>query len=602
MTDAKNRVLSEREQSLVGKLDERFRARTISVIHGLRAAGVRDNTICHGLERVTRVAGLDLLGILRNEGLISSEQEARISASLRGNAKFFERTIVDAVDVEAIQRACAQGGIDLRTRREFMPVELGEKAQSGRQRLTVVVARDRDRAEAEQTFGSFDVVLAYASERTIKSIYQFCFADTELALLNTLRGFESQMSTAVGEGIDQVIVQMLRHGSFTGASDIALKVVGEWGTINVKAGGVWRRIAECSLPAYDRIVRAIEMACDGNDAGQREIFRDTAFNRGKGLLTSALNNELASYQFRVALGRALAGTSVTIRILDEGTEVLDLASVGILDEDLVNLRAIANRRSGLFAVVGPTGSGKTTFLHAFMKDSIDALSAYVQTAERPVEYRIHNASQYPLDLAMDEASALEQVRRGLMRNAPNVILLGEVRTEEAANYALDFSTTGHLLVTTLHADSATMGIRRFLKLGLDPVDLAAQLLGVMAMRLVDQLCPFCKIPETRQEHQAWVDEAFAQPGVLNLYQRNAGGCVNCHYVGYRGRFAIYELLLATSAVQEMIIAGGSESQLREAGIPKGRSLMDSAKRSLWGGAIGVDELLRAMPASLGWRQ
>lgn len=605
MSELPQIAMSARELFLIERLDERYRARTVAVIEGLREAHVRDTTIAHGLERAARQAGMDLLGVLRDEGLISSEQESRISAKLRGDARFFERSIVDVIDVARIQKACGEYGIDLRDRRAFMPVELTDSKLDGRSRLTVVVSRDRDRADAAQLFGStYEVELAYASEKTIKSIYQSCFAETEQALVVALRAFESQMSANVGEGIDQVIVQMLRHGSFTGVSDIALKVVGSWGTINVKVGGVWRRIAECSMAAYDRIVRAIEMACDGNDSGQREIFRDTAFNRTKGLLTAALTSELSAYQYRLAIGRALSGTSVTIRILDEGTEVLDLSAVGILDDDLINLRAIAQRRSGLFAVVGPTGSGKTTFLHAFMKDSIDTLNAYVQTAERPVEYRIHNASQYPLDLAMEESAALEQVRRGLMRNAPNVILLGEVRTVEAANYALDFSTTGHLLVTTLHADSATMGVRRFLKLGLDPVDLAAQLLGVMAMRLVDQLCPDCKIPEDRAEYAYWRDEgATAASGSLrDLYQRNPGGCANCHFVGYRGRFAIYELMLGTSAVQEVIIEGGSERDLRKAGIAPGRSLIDSAKRSLWAGTIGVDELLRAMPASLGWRK
>lgn len=593
--------LTDREVALVSRIGERTRDRVAKLIPILHRMRVKESVIAHGLERLARWPESDLLAVLRDEGLVSSEQEARASAELR-ECEFFNRTIVDRVPFERIVRSCESRRISLRIQRSFAPVEVSD-TEAERPVLTVLVARDADRAEAVASFPGFHVKLAYASARTIRTVYQQGFAQTEQALIAVMTAFDGLVANGTsvgGVGVQDVLAALLRHASLIGASDIALKVVGRNGTVTIKTGGVWRRVLECSRAAYERCVQAIIIACEGNDGEETRIFRDSTFNRN-GSLGEILRTQLADYEYRVAIGRAVAGTSVTIRVLDEGTEVLDIESIGVEERDLANLRLIASRRSGMFVIVGPTGSGKTTFLHAFLKDSIDALGAYVQTAERPVEYRIPNASQYPLELRLEESVALEQVRRGLMRNAPNVILLGEIRTAEAAGYALDFSNTGHLLVSTFHADSAPMGLRRLLALGLEAVDLASQLLGIMAMRLVDQLCPSCKVPEDREEFAGWVTDARAR-GVTKLYRREVGGCPDCNFVGYRGRFAIYELMLNNDAVQEALLSNGSERQIREAGIAKGGSLLDSALKGLDRGAAGVEEVLRAMPASMGWRK
>lgn len=599
MTETTRHKMTEREIALVGRIGERSRERVANLIEILHRMRVKESAIAHGLERVSRWPESDLLAVLRDEGLVSSEQEARASALLR-DSRFFDRSIVDRVPFERIKRACETVQVSLKHQRAYVPVEVDDTAGK-RPELTVLVSRDADRADAVAAFPGFDVKFGYASARTVRTVYQHGFAQTEAAFVECMTAFETQIASGVGgTGVQDVLTAMLRHASLIGASDIALKVVGRSGTVTLKTGGVWRRVLECSRAAYDRCVQAITTACEGNDGEEARIFRDTSFNR-KGSLGDVLRTQLADYEYRVAIGRAVAGTSVTIRILDEGTEVLDIEGIGVEDRDLANLRLIASRRSGMFVIVGPTGSGKTTFLHAFLKDSFDALGAYVQTAERPVEYRIPNASQYPLELRLEESVALEQVRRGLMRNAPNVILLGEIRTAEAAGYALDFSNTGHLLVSTFHADSAPMGLRRLLALGLDPVDLASQLLGIMAMRLVDQLCPQCKLPEERQEFSNWTASAHAR-GVTQLYRRSAGGCPDCNFVGYRGRFAIYELMLNNEEVQEALVRNASERELRAAGIGAGGSLLDAALKGLDRGAAGVEEVLRAMPASMGWRQ
>ena len=286
------------------------------------------------------------------------------------------------------------------------------------------------------------------------------------------------------------------------------------------------------------------------------------------------------------------GERVVLRLLDKDAARLDLTALGMDDSTLTAIDRLIREPHGIVLVTGPTGSGKTTTLYAAMS-RLDRGTLNVMTVEDPIEFALDGVAQTQVNprIELNFARSL----RSILRQDPDIIMIGEIRDLETAQIAVQASLTGHLVLATLHTNDAMSAVTRLADMGVEPYLLASSLLGVLAQRLVRCLCPECReaAPPTPGEASALAQ--LGVPGSLTL-QRPIG-CPQCGQTGYRGRTGIYELIVVDEALRRLIHDRAGEPALREACARAGvRPLMVDGARWLRDGTTSLAELLRVTGA------
>jgi len=285
------------------------------------------------------------------------------------------------------------------------------------------------------------------------------------------------------------------------------------------------------------------------------------------------------------------GESVVLRILDKGSVVLDLGTLGISTHDRDRFETALKRPHGIILVTGPTGSGKTTTLYAALSQ-IDSFSRSVFTLEDPVEYSLPmiRQTQIASEIGMSFAAGL----RALLRQDPDVILVGEIRDEETAQLATRAALTGHLVFSTLHTNSAAAAIPRLLNMGVEPYLLASALVAVVAQRLVRKICRDCAEPVPdplavlARHGVVWKEDT--EPRLVR-----GKGCPTCWGTGHQGRVAVYETLLVDNAISAALRPGVSEDEIRQLASAGGMTtLSDDALRKAAIGLIDIEDALRVV--------
>jgi type II secretory ATPase GspE/PulE/Tfp pilus assembly ATPase PilB-like protein/8-oxo-dGTP pyrophosphatase MutT (NUDIX family) len=295
----------------------------------------------------------------------------------------------------------------------------------------------------------------------------------------------------------------------------------------------------------------------------------------------------ARVDLRVSTLPASHGEKVVIRILDPRAAVMSLESLGLHDADAPRLRKLLESREGLLLVTGPTGSGKTTTLYAALRQ-IQARGLNIITVEDPVEYRIPGIVQVQINekAGLSFAAAL----RSILRQDPDVVLIGEIRDRETAAIAIQASLTGHLVFATLHTNDACSSITRLTDLGVDHAKLAAALKGVIAQRLIRRLCDECRIVAN---DGIPLQLRASVPDDLMVY--TPVGCDACCMTGYRGRLAVTEILVAVPEIERAIAEKAASDSIQELARRLGcRSLWESGVAQLAAGHTSGDELLRVL--------
>ncbi|MDF2771092.1 MAG: type secretion system protein [Geminicoccaceae bacterium] len=290
---------------------------------------------------------------------------------------------------------------------------------------------------------------------------------------------------------------------------------------------------------------------------------------------------------RVSTLPASYGEKVVIRILDSRATVLSIDGLGLMPDESSRLDELVSLREGIVLVTGPTGSGKTTTLYSALRQ-IQQRAVNIVTVEDPVEYKLQGIVQVQVNekAGLNFANAL----RSILRQDPDVILVGEIRDKETASIAVQASLTGHLVLSTLHTIDAASSVARLVDIGIDPYKIAAALKGVVAQRLLRRLCPTCKQPST--EH---VSERMRRwlPHGMTLY--NATGCAECVQTGYRGRMAVMEVLTVSSEIERLIAKGETPDRIAEAARADGmKTLWESGIEHVRAGFTSLDELLRVV--------
>jgi len=299
--------------------------------------------------------------------------------------------------------------------------------------------------------------------------------------------------------------------------------------------------------------------------------------------------------FRVSICPAYHGESVVLRILRPDSVRIGLANLGFEQDHLDTFNRVIRRPNGIFLVTGPTGSGKTTTLYSAL-DVLNRPDRKIITAEDPVEYSFTGINQCQVRDSI--GLSFSSILRSMLRQAPNIVLIGEIRDREVAEIAIQAALTGHLVFSTLHTNDAPSAITRLIDMGVKPYLAASSIQAIMAQRLIRILCPSCKEvdpePDPKVMQLVGVDQEEAVGKV-----HKAVGCGQCGQVGYKGRKAIFEFMQLNNEIRELAFGRSSISEIRAAALRAGmRSLLDDGRVKLLRGDTTADEVARFAQAEL----
>lgn len=292
---------------------------------------------------------------------------------------------------------------------------------------------------------------------------------------------------------------------------------------------------------------------------------------------------------RVSTLPTLHGESVVLRILDKSSLLLDLGDMGFLPEDKERFEDLLNLPNGIILVTGPTGSGKTTTLYACL-NKINQPDKKLISVEEPVEYQLSGINQTQVRPAIGLTFA--RVLREILRQSPDIIMVGEIRDRETAEIAIRAALTGHLVFSTLHTNDAPSAMTRLIDMGIKPFLVSSSIQGIMAQRLVRVICPTCKEPyQPSSEELFEIGLSLEDTTGLKFYRGK--GCRECNQVGYRGRQGIFEVLMVTDPIRNLVLNRASSSEIREKARSLGmRTLREDGWQKVFKGITTVAEVVR----------
>jgi len=383
---------------------------------------------------------------------------------------------------------------------------------------------------------------------------------------------ESKNDAPVIRMINALLSQAVRDN----ASDIHMELFETRSVVRFRVDGTLKDVVEPHRALHAALVSRIKVMAE-LDIAEKRLPQDGRI---------ALRLAGRPVDVRVSTLPTAHGERVVLRLLDKEAGRLNLAKLGMSPHTLGAIEKLTAQPHGILLVTGPTGSGKTTTLYAALS-CVDATVTNVMTVEDPVEYDLDGISQTQVNqrIGMDFARAL----RAILRQDPDVIMIGEIRDLETAQIAVQSSLTGHLVLATLHTNDTVSSITRLTDMGVEPFLLSSSLLGVLAQRLIRRLCPACKEAYPPDANELAVLAKAGQPAQLFRPK----GCAACGGIGYRGRTGIYELLIVDDGLRRMVHAHDSDQDLRIHADENGMtSMRDDAMRWVVSGDSSLEEVIR----------
>jgi general secretion pathway protein E len=373
--------------------------------------------------------------------------------------------------------------------------------------------------------------------------------------------------------INALLLQALRER----ASDLHFEPYEQRSVVRFRVDGVLRDIIEPPRALHAALVSRLKIMAS-LDIAEKRLPQD-------GRISLKLGDR--QVDVRVSTLPTGPGERVVLRLLDKEAARLDLTALGMSDATLASIDRLIREPHGIVLVTGPTGSGKTTTLYAALS-RLPRGSVNMMTVEDPIEYALDGVAQTQVNprIEFDFARSL----RAILRQDPDVIMIGEIRDLETAQIAVQASLTGHLVLATLHTNDAASAVTRLADMGVEPYLLASSLLGVLAQRLVRTLCPACK---TANAPSPGEQKILSGIGLAGASVHDAKGCPECNHTGFRGRTGVYELLLVDDTIRRGIHDGADELALRDAATRAGMaSLRRDGARWIANGSTSLAELVR----------
>ncbi len=395
---------------------------------------------------------------------------------------------------------------------------------------------------------------AYAqSESSAATVISEVESDIDLSrMMQALPAIEDLLETSDDAPIIRMLNALLTQAARDGASDIHIEPYERHSSVRFRVDGALRDVVQPNRALHAALISRLKIMAD-LDIAEKRLPQDGRIS---------LRIGTRGVDVRVSTLPSTHGERAVLRLLDKSGGKLSLESVGMQGDVLQRFEHLVVQPHGIILVTGPTGSGKTTTLYAALQ-KLDTRRQNIMTVEDPIEYELPGVGQTQVNakIDLDFAKAL----RAILRQDPDVIMIGEIRDFETAQIAIQASLTGHLVLATLHTNDAASAVTRLGDMGIEPFLLSSSLLGVLAQRLLRKLCTTCKGP----------------------------GCPACGSTGYQGRTGIFELLVTNDAIRAQIHHRGAEADIRAAAIASGMRLMrEDGERLVRDGITSREELVR----------
>jgi type IV pilus assembly protein PilB len=527
----------------------------ILVRHGWITEGqVQSALSAQGTER-------GLLGtILVRRGLITSEQLGQGLAEQYG-VPYLE-VVPESINPQVVRLLPE----DLARHHKVVPVGV-----SGRELQLAMVAPDEmDVISETELITGYKVVPVVALQNAIEAALDRGFDDRVVArqtivdmkmadLVAAESMIDEELAADVVEDDQTPVVRLVRAilmGAINaGSSDIHLEPHHPEMRVRYRVDGQLQAVMTIPRHIEESVVARIKVMAD----------MDTTENRRPQDGQLSITEPTGRVNFRVSTIPTVGGEKVVMRLLDEGSRIFQLDQLGLCDRDLKKIQTLIDKPHGMIVVTGPTGSGKSTTMYAVLS-KLNAVSRNIVTVEDPVEYRLPGINQVASDNehGLGFANALKYI----MRQDPDVIMLGEIRDHETATTAVQAALTGHLLISTLHTNDAVGAVSRLNDLGIDSFKTGGALLGSIAQRLLRSICPYCKEPITPNQHYLRALQQNLKIADDTVFFAGRG-CKKCLGTGYLGRIPIYEVMVVTPTLAQAIEKGLPTSKLREIALQEG---------------------------------
>lgn len=398
-----------------------------------------------------------------------------------------------------------------------------------------------------------------------------------LSLADSVPEAEDLMDQEDDAPIVRLINALLSEAIRVGASDIHVESFEKRLSVRLRVDGQLREIVQPRRELAPLLVSRIKVMAK-LDIAEKRIPQD-------GRISLRLAGR--EVDVRVSTLPSSYGERVVMRLLDKQAGRLNMTHLGLMNNDYDRLKTLVHRPHGIILVTGPTGSGKTTTLYAALSDLNDG-SKNILTAEDPVEYQLEGIGQTQVNTKVDMTFA--RALKAMLRQDPDVVMVGEIRDLETAEIAVQASLTGHLVLSTLHTNTAIGAVTRLKDMGIEPFLLSSSLIGVVAQRLVRTLCPHCATWKDADAFEKNLFEHIEHPQELRLPQPH--GCERCGNTGFSGRTAIYEIIPVDEHMRRLIHGNAAEYELETYARQQSGSIRDDGLRKVLAGKTTIEEVLR----------
>ncbi|MET0333603.1 MAG: type II secretion system ATPase GspE [Rhizobacter sp.] len=441
----------------------------------------------------------------------------------------------------------------------WAPETVSLPALSEVMRLYVI---DKLERESAATIGN-RIAAAYAGgESSAATVIGEVESKVDLSrMMQDLPAVEDLLEAANDAPIIRMLNALLTQAAKDGASDIHIEPYERSSSVRFRVDGTLREVVQPNKALHAALISRLKIMAE-LDISEKRLPQD-------GRISLRIGGR--AVDVRVSTLPSSHGERAVLRLRDKGETKFTLEGLGMGGDTLKNFDKLVQQPHGIVLVTGPTGSGKTTTLYASL-GRIDTSTTNVLTVEDPVEYELTGIGQTQVNAKIDLTFA--KALRALLRQDPDVIMIGEIRDFETAQIAVQASLTGHLVLATLHTNDAPSAVTRLTDMGIEPFLLSSSLLGVLAQRLVRKLCPHCKKQDARGR---W----------------HPVGCSECGQSGYKGRTGVYELMVADEKVRALIHGRAAESQIFVAAEANGmRSMREDGERLVMEGVTSPEEVMR----------